>query len=544
MHHHTQTKRFDVVIIGAGAAGLYMLHQARGLGMSAVVIERAPSVGGTWYWNRYPGLHCDVESLDYSYSFDEELQREWRWTEKYASQEEILAYLNHVADRFELRDGIDLGVEVLATEFDEAAGAWQIHTDHGDYVGTYLVACTGPLSTPKEPDLPGLDSFSGPIIRSTDWPEAGFDFAGKSVAVIGTGSTGIQLTPIIGEQAKELYVLQRTPSYTVPARHRQLDDAEYASEVEHYATRRRLKRSSLLGIDTHNEDRATFDVTPAEQQAAYQANYDYGSPMRLLTTFNDPILVPAANDVVREFIAETIRERVGDPELAARFVPDYAVGSRRLCIDTDFYETFRKPNVHLVDLRETPLVRFTETGFETTAGEQQIDVVVLALGYDALTGTLSKLDPKGRDGLSLRAKWHEYPASYLGVMVAGFPNLFMVNGPQSPSVNSNMFATIEQHVEFITDLLATAQDRGASLVEATDEAEAEWVQHSAEIAELTVFPSADSWYLGSNIPGKPRAIQLYLGGVGGFQQRLDEVQADGYRGFAVSAAEHAGGNER
>lgn len=529
------TEHHDVVIVGAGIAGLYMLVKCRELGLDAIVLERADDVGGTWYWNRYPGARCDVESLDYSYSFDEELQREWRWTEKYATAPEFLSYLQHVADRLDLRRDIRFGTEVTGAEFDDTSNTWTVTAEGGSvFTSTYVVAASGVLSHPKVPNFPGQERFNGEILVSNQWPADGFDFTGKRVAVIGAGSTGIQISPIIAQQADHVFMLQRTPSYSIPAFNRQLSDEEFAEAVSSYPERRKTARKTILGVDTANGDRSTFGSSEKEVASAYQRNYEYGGPMKLLTTFNDAVTDKDANDVVAAFLAERIRERVGDDEVASRVIPDYAVGSRRLCVDTDYYETLGREHVTLVDLREEPLLEFTTTGFRTENREEEVDVIVLATGFDAITGALSHIDPKGRFGVSLRRKWEDYPASYLGIMVAGFPNLFTVTGPQSPSVNSNMFVAIEQHVEYIADLLKFALERGQATIEATAEAEENWGVHTQEVADATVFPSTDSWYTGANIAGKARAILLYLGGIGGYQQILDEIKSDGFRGFRVT----------
>lgn len=528
----------DVVIIGAGVAGLYMLHTARALGLNAVVVERGDGVGGTWYWNRYPGARCDVESLDYSYSWDEDLQREWRWAEKYSTQPDILAYLEHVADRFDLERDIQLGVSVDGAEFDEEAGTWTVRAEDGStFTAPYVVAATGVLSAPKRSTFPGQDDFTGPVLVSNQWPEEGYDFTGKRVAVIGVGSTGIQITPVIAEAAERVFVLQRTPSYSIPAYNRFLTDEEFDEAVAGYPERRRKARQTLLGVDTRHPDRATFDVTEEERVEAYRKSFDYGGPMVLMTTFNDAVVDRKANDVAVTFLSERILERVGgNAELAARVTPTYAAGSRRLCVDTDYYETLTKDHVELVDLRQTPIETFTPTGIRTSGGDIDVDVIVLATGFDAITGPLSAIDPRGEGGVSLRKKWAESPASYLGVMVAGFPNLFTVTGPQSPSVNSNMFVAIEQHIEFITKLLARATGDGRAVVRATAEAEQAWGEHNAEVAAMTVFPQTDSWYTGANIAGKAAVFMPYLGGINGYQAQLDDIVANDMRGFTFAYA--------
>lgn len=535
MAENTAPEHHDVTIIGAGAAGLYMLHTCRGLGLDAVVLERGNGVGGTWYWNRYPGARCDVESLDYSYSFDDELQKEWRWAEKYATQPEILSYLEHVADRFDLRKDVNLDSTVVSATFDEHTDMWTVRTEDGrEFTATYVIAATGVLSEPKVPAFPGQEDFAGTLLISNQWPTEGFDFTGKRVAVIGAGSTGIQVSPLIAQDASKLYVLQRTPSYSIPAYNRYLSDEEFDRAVSEYPERRQRARSTLLGVDTKNPDTSTFEVSEEEVQAAYQANFDYGGPMKLLTTFNDPVVDKEANDVVAAFLAEKIRERVGHTDLAEHLIPDYPVGSRRLCVDTDYYETLTRDNVELVDLRDSPIRTFTRSGISTEHRDIEVDVIVLATGFDAITGPLRAIDPQGRHGISLRRKWGDYPASYLGVMVAGFPNLFTITGPLSPSVNSNMFVAIEQHVEFIAQLLRHSIDRDHAVIEATPQAEDQWIAHSAEIAAATVFPLTNSWYTGANISGKASAVMPYLGGIGGYQAVIDEIARDDFRGFKVT----------
>ena len=531
----------DVVIIGAGVGGLYMLHTCRKLGLDAIVLERGSGVGGTWYWNRYPGARCDVESLDYSYSFDDALQREWRWTEKYPTQPEILAYLEHVADRFDLKRDIHFNVNVQHANFEDAANTWKIRAKDGSvYSATYLIAATGALSEAKDSHFAGQDDFAGAILRSSNWPQDGFDFSGKRAAVIGTGSTGIQIAPMIAKDASKLFVFQRTPSYSIPAFNRFLTKQEVDEAIATYPERRKVARASVLGVDTQNPNISTWDVSEADRQKAYHANYDYGGPMKLVTTFNDPIFDKKANDVLAAFLAERIRERVGNPEWADRvLIPNYPVASRRLCVDTDYFETLTRDNVELIDTRSDPIQRFTPTGIQTKNAQYEVDVIVLATGFDALTGALRALDPHGRGGVSLRRKWDEYPASYLGVMVSGFPNFFTITGPLSPSVNSNMFVAIEQHVEFIAKLLARAHSQGNAVVEPTAEAEKQWIDHAAQIASQTVFPLTDSWYTGANIPGKASAVMPYLGGIGGFQAQLDAIEADGFRGFKFTALEPA-----
>lgn len=523
----------DLVIVGAGVAGLYMLHKSREIGLDAHIVDRAEDVGGTWYWNRYPGCRCDIESMDYSYSFDEALQQEWNWTEKYSSQPEILAYLQHVADRFDLKRDISFGVDVSAATYNEETGRWRVRTSTGpDLDAQYVVMATGVLSAPKDPNLPGLEQFQGRVLRSASWPHEGVDFTGRRVAVVGTGSTGIQLVPEIAKQAEQLLVLQRTPSFSLPAHNRPLKQEEQEQIKSRYAFLRSKARAAHLGVDTQSENRSALEVDETTRQEAYWGTYNYGNPMRFVSTFNDLVLSREANQTAVDFVADRIHDRVNDPDLAERLIPrSYALGTRRPCIDTNYYETFNSDHVELVDLLQDPLVTITPTGFRTQTATYEIDDLVLATGFDAITGALSKIDVQGKNGQRLNDRWAQYPASFMGVMVHGFPNMFTVTGPLSPSVNSNMFVTIEQHVEFITGLLDTAQRRGSSVIEVTEEAEQQWCEHAENVANQTLFPETDSWYTGANIQGKPRVVLPYLGGVGSFDTMLNEQTDTGYPAF-------------
>lgn len=531
--------RHELVIVGAGVGGLYALIRARRQGLDAVVLERGSDIGGTWYWNRYPGARCDVESFDYSFSFDEELQQEWVWTEKYAGQPEILAYLHHVAERYGLRDGVRLQTNVQSARWDEDALEWTVGTEDGDeYVAPMLIMATGVLSTPEIPDIPGIDDFRGELYNSANWPAEGVDFAGKRVAVIGTGSTGIQIIPEAAKTAGRVYAMQRTPSYSLPAHNRPLTEADQQRVKGAYPDIRKRARASMLGAFTDTFDRSALEVTAEEREAEYRRIYDYGSPMRFASAFNDLITDDEANRTARDFVAARIAERVGDPEIAARVVPSgYALATRRLCIDTGYYETYRRENVTLVDLREEPLEAITETGIRTAKREIELDMIVLATGFDAVTGTLRRLDIRGaapspgEEGLSLREKWDLSPDSWLGIMVHGFPNLFVVTGPGSPSVSANMFLAIEQHVEFISDLIEDSRRRGDARIEPSAEAEAAWVAHVREVSDGTLFKDATSWYTGANVAGKPRAVLQYLGGVGPYDDRLREEERAGYPGL-------------
>ncbi|GAB3695250.1 flavin-containing monooxygenase [Corynebacterium nasicanis] len=523
----------DVIIIGAGVAGLYMLHTLRKQGLDVHIVDRAAGVGGTWYWNRYPGCRCDIESLDYSYSFDEALQQEWKWTEKYASQPEILAYLEHVAERFDLHRDISLNTSIDSAEFVEDTQRWRLTTsDERILEAKYVVMATGVLSAPKDPRIEGLEDFEGHVLKSASWPQGGVDFTGRRVALIGTGSTGIQMVPKIAEQAERLYVLQRTPSFSIPAHNRPLSDAEQSEVKSSYADFRRRARSSPLGVDTKSDPRSAVEVDAHTRESVFRANYDYGSPMRFANSFNDIVVSEEANAHAVDFVAERIRERVTDQATAEKLIPrSYFLATRRMCIDTDYYETFNQPNVELVDLLENPLERVDATGFVVDGEHIEVDDIVLATGFDAITGALSRIDIRGRDGRVLNERWADYPASFMGVMVHGFPNMFTITGPLSPSVNSNMFVTIEQHVEFIAGLIAASEGQGTSTVEVSAQAETDWCTHAEEVSHQTLFPRTESWYTGANIEGKPRVVLPYLGGVGAFDKLLDEQAENHYPAF-------------
>lgn len=534
--HPDQTR--DVVIIGAGFSGLYMLHRARDvLGVDALVLEAGDGVGGTWYWNRYPGARCDSESYYYSYSFSPELEQEWVWTSKYPAQPEILRYLEHVAHRFDLYRDIRLGTRVEKATFDDATSRWLVTTNTDEVISAaFVVSAVGCLSAANIPDIPGLDDFGGDWYHTGRWPHDGVDFTGKRVGLIGTGSTGIQATPVIAAQAAELTVFQRTPNYSVPARNGPLS-VERAAEIKaNYRAIREHTRTSFGGFPYDPSSRSALEVSPEERTATYEELWAEGGFKFMFGSFYDLLLSEEANETASEFIRGKIRTIVHDPEVAEILTPrDYPYGSKRPPIDTEFFETFNRSNVALVDLRATPIEEITCSGIRTTAGHHELDVIVFATGFDAMTGSLLRMDIRGRDGLSLRDKWADGPRSYLGVQIAGFPNLFTITGPGSPSVLSNMPVSIEQHVEWICDCIAYVRDAGRSTIEATQSAEEAWVEHVATVASATLFSRASSWYLGANIPGKSRVFMPYVGGVGNYRQHCDAVAANDYEGFAISS---------
>lgn len=529
---------FDAVIIGAGFSGLYMLHKMRQLGLTARVYEAGDGVGGTWYWNRYPGARVDVESQEYSYSFSDELQDQWAWTERYASQPELLRYINHVADRFELRRDIQLNTRVQSTIYDALSGLWTVTTDCGDPVSArFCIMATGCLSVPNEPNFPGQDQFQGPTYHTGRWPHEGVDFTGKRVAVIGTGSSAIQSIPQIAAEAEHVYVLQRTPNYSVPAHNAPLDPAVLADWNANRAFYRQAQRTSGSGIYAADPtETLAMEVSAEERQARYEARWAKGG-FCIGATFADMGIDKAANDTAAAFVADKIRSMVKDPQVAEALIPkDYPFGAKRLCVDTGYYQTFNRDNVSLIDLNARPIDAITSKGVRVGGEEVAVDAIVFAIGFDAMTGALSRIDIRGKDGQALSDVWAAGPRTYLGLMVAGFPNLFTVTGPGSPSVLSNMMVSIEQHIEWISDCIAHLNERQLVSIEATPEAQEAWVDHVNEAASMTLHVQAASWYLGANIPGKPRVFMPYIGGVGPYREKCDDVVAKGYEGFALKSA--------
>ncbi len=524
----------DAVIVGAGFAGLYMLHRLRGLGLSARVYEAGSGVGGTWYWNRYPGARCDVESMDYSYSFSDELQQEWKWTERYAAQPEILKYINHVADRFDLRRDIQLETRVTAAVFDEATNRWDIQTEGGERVSAqFCIMATGCLSDAQVPDLKGLETFEGKWYHTGHWPHDGVDFTGQRVGVIGTGSSAIQSIPIIAAQAAHLFVFQRTPNFSVPARNAPLDP-EYERRVKSsYADYRRQARVSRVGFVVESNEQSALAVAPEERQREYETRWGRGG-LGFSATFPDLLTNEAANDTAAEFFRAKIRATVRDSTVAEVLTPkDYPVGTKRLCVDTNYYDTFNRDNVTLVDVRKSPIEAITPHGLRTRDEAYVLDSIVFATGFDAMTGALLKIDIRGRAGAPLQQKWAGGPRTYLGVATAGFPNLFTITGPGSPSVLSNMIVSIEQHVDWIADCLAYLREHHLGGIEATVDAQDAWVAHVNEVGHATLYPRANSWYMGANVPGKPRIFMPYIGGVGVYREKCAEVAAKGYEGFTL-----------
>jgi len=532
-----RTVDIDVAVVGAGFAGLYMLHRLRGLGLRARVFERGSDVGGTWYWNRYPGARCDIESVDYCYSFSGELLREWAWTERYATQPEILRYLHHVAGRLGLRRDIQLGTNVTSLRYDEPGNRWLVSAGGEPVLARHCVLAVGNLSSVNRPDLAGLDDFLGEWHHTAQWPAGGVDFRGKRVGVVGTGSTAIQAIPQIAKHAGELYVFQRTPNYSMPAQNRPLPPAELREVVSSYPARRRAAERSDAGVPVPPPVRSALEVSAEERRRMYEAGWRRGGINALSYAFTDFFTDERANVTAQEFAREKIRGIVRDRWVAAALCPAHHIGTKRTCVDAGYFETYNRQNVHLVDVRTSPIRRVTPHGLETADREYPLDTIVFAIGFDAITGALLEIDIRGRGGEPLAGKWSHGPRSYLGLSVAGFPNLFIITGPGSPSVLSNMVVSIEQHVDWIADCLAYLEGRGLDRIEASEAAEDGWVRHVNDIADGTLYPRAASWYVGANIPGKPRVFMPYVGGCGTYRRECEEVAERGYAGFVLDGTE-------
>ena len=536
------SETYDVVVVGAGFAGMYMLHRLRGQGFSARVYEQGDGVGGTWYWNRYPGARCDVESMQYSYSFSEELQQEWDWSERYAPQPEILEYANHVADRFDLRPDIQFNTTVERAEFDERTNLWSVTLSDGKTVtAKFVVLATGCLSNARMPEIKGLDRFKGKVYHTGHWPHEPVDFTGQRVGVIGTGSSGIQSVPVIAEQASHLTVFQRTANFSIPARNADADRRRAAGvprQISGSPALRARRSRATASIPRCPIAARSMTATTSAAPNTRRAGTAAGSPSCRSTTIS--ALDKAANDTAADFVREKIAEIVKDPETAKLLQPNsHPIGTKRICIDTEYFATFNRPNVTLVDIKSNPIEEITANAVRTGGKDYEVDALVLATGFDAMTGSVAKIDIRGRGGQTLNQKWAEGPRTYLGLMSAGFPNLFVITGPGSPSVLSNMIVSIEQHVDWITDCVSYMRDRGLEAMEAKKDAEDNWVAHVNEVAYTTLYPQANSWYMGANVPGKPRIFMPYIGGVGPYRQICDDVAAKGYEGFAMTGAEPA-----
>ena len=524
----------DAVVVGAGFAGLYMLHRLREIGLTVRVFERGSGVGGTWYWNRYPGARCDTDSVEYSYQFSDALQQEWRWTERFATQPEILRYLEHVADRFDLRRDIRFGTTVTEAAFDEAAACWRIATDDGTRLSaTYCIVATGCLSAVNRPEFDGLDRFAGEWYHTGAWPHEGVSFAGKRVGIVGTGSSAIQSIPLIAAEARHLTVFQRQANYTIPARNAPLDAAEYADIRAKYGELRQRAKETPTGCWWVVNPAAAEEMSAEERKRELETRWQVGG-LRMYGVFKDVLVNDEANEIAAAFIREKIHALVHDPQVATLLSPHSFVGCKRICLDTDYYATFNRPNVTLVDISDAPIEEITRTGLRTGGKEYGLDTIVFAIGFDAMTGPLLSIDIRGAGGRTLKAKWADGPRTYLGLLIEGFPNLFTITGPSSPSVLTNMVPAIEQHVEWIADCIAHARACARPRIEARRAAEDGWLAHHEEVADGTLFPACNSWYVGANVDGKPRRVMPYTGGFPDYVKKCDAVAADGYRDLSLT----------
>jgi len=522
----------DVVIVGAGFSGLYLLHRLRGLGFSTRVFEKGSDVGGTWYWNRYPGARCDVESMQYSYSFSEELQQDWNWSERFSAQPEILQYAGHVADRFDLRKDIKFETSVTSAHFDESQRRWRVESDKGEKIAArFCIMATGCISTAQTPGIEGLSDYRGATYHTGHWPHEGVDFTGQRIAVIGSGSSGIQTIPVVAEQAAHVTVFQRTPNYSLPSQNGPMTEDYARTWKDNYAALREEQRQTAKGNIRELNNESALKVTEERRAEMYKKRWDIGGAA-FLSSFNDLLVNKDANETAAEFVRNQIRTTVKDPKTAELLAAkDYPIGTKRICIDSGYFETFNRDNVELVDISEKPIERMTPGGLVTDARAFEFDSIIFATGFDAMTGTLFKVDLQGRGGATLPKKWDAGPRTYLGLMTTDFPNLFMITGPGSPSVLSNMMVSIEQHVDFVVDSIVHMRNKNLEIMEPQLDAEDNWVEHVNEVAHTTLFPLAASWYMGANIPGKPRIFMPYIGGVGRYRKICNEVIAEGYKGF-------------
>ena len=524
-------RSLDVLIVGAGFSGLYLLHLLRQRGLDVQVVERAPAIGGTWWWNRYPGLRCDVESMTYSYSWDTELEQEWSWSERYSTQAEILRYIDHVAERHDLLRDVQLETAVTAAAWDDATARWQVETSHGGFDARFLVMATGCLSVPNVVQFEGLEDFAGDWYHTTAWPHEGVDFSGQRVAIVGTGSTAIQVIPEVAAQAEHLTVFQRTPNFSIPAWNAPITAAQEAARKAIYPATRALARTGATGDIWPLAPGRAMDLTPEQQQDELERRWHEGS-FSFLSAFEDMTSDPASNRIAIDFVHRKIKAKVHDPAVAELLCPtDHPLGTKRLCVDHGYYETYNRENVELVDIKHDPIERITEHGLEVKGRAWEFDAIIFATGYDGMTGALLAVDLVGRDGIRLRDEWRDGPHTYLGLTVAGFPNLFTLTGPGSPSVLSNMMTSIEQHAEWVDACIGRLETEGLRTIEALPDAQADWDREVHDAAYSTLYPQAASWYMGANIPGKPRVFLPYIGGVGRYTEICAAVADDGYRGF-------------
>ena len=529
----SNSRELDVVVVGAGFGGMYLLHRLRPLGFSVKVLEAGHDVGGTWYWNRYPGARVDIQSVEYSMTFDPQLEKDWKWTEKYSPQPELLKYAQYISERYDLRKDIEFQTRVVGAVWNEQTEKWTLTTSKGETITCrFYVMATGTLSVPKEIDIDGVSNFKGTTYLTSKWPHEGVDFTGKRVAVIGTGSSAIQSIPEIAKQAKQLTVFQRTPNFSIPAHNgpvpqRVLD--EYWADRDGF---RQAQRESAAGVKHTPTTVSALSVSDEERNRVYEAAWQVGGLVEFLGSFADHMTSPVANEYLAEFVRNKIRSIVKDPETAEDLCPKtYPIGTKRLCVDTGYYGTYNLPHVRLVNIRKHPLKAVTEKGVDTVDESFEFDIIVFATGFDAMTGAMVSANITGRNGLTLKEAWDGGPHTYLGLMSRDFPNLFMVTGPQSPSVLSNMIISIEQHVDWITDCLVNLRSEGFTTIQPTQLAQESWVQHTNDYGDISMMFKANSWYVGANVPGKPRVFMPYAGGVGPYRATCDEVVKRGYLGF-------------
>ena len=526
---------YDAIIVGAGFGGMYMLHSLNKLGLKTLILEEGKGVGGTWYWNRYPGARCDVQSIEYSYSFSDELQQEWEWSHKYSTQPEILEYANHVADRFNLREHIRFNERVLSAEYVENSKIWKLETNSGNiYQSRYCVMATGSLSSINKPKFPGIDSYTGDWYITGKWPHEKIDLSGKTVGIIGTGSSAVQSIPILAENSKHLTVFQRTANYSIPANNKPLDPEEIRYVKDNYFSIREKQRQGKAGVAFNNMGtKSALEVSKEERLNEYQKRWDMGYS-GFISAYTDIGINEDANETAAEFVRSKIREIVKDPVKAEILSPKNAIGCKRLCADTNYFETYNKENVSLIDVNETPIVSLVPEGVKTTEKIFNFDVVVFAIGFDAMTGALLSINIKGKNGKQLTDKWSDGPRSYLGLCIEGFPNMFTITGPGSPSVLGNMMVAIEQHVEWITKCIKDMESDGKTEIEAQEDAENEWMDHIEEVATHTLRYSCNSWYVGANVPGKKRVFMPYIGGYDVYREKCNEIALEEYSGFLRS----------
>ncbi len=532
----SRENQHDVIVIGAGFGGMYALHRLRAKGYRVRVLEAADGVGGTWYWNRYPGARCDVESMEYSYSFDNSLQQDWNWPERFSAQSDIEKYANHVADRLDLRKDIQFSTRIESAEFDKEQACWTIRSKEGEiFTAQYLVLAVGNLSLPRVPDFKGLEQFKGRWFHTGQWPKEKIDFTGRTVGVVGTGSSGIQLIPVVAKQAKHLYVFQRTANYSVPAINRPLTPEVATLHKQRYQHWREEARKTPFGIAGHAPpEKFAAEDSLEERRRLFEQKWHTGGNISFLYAYKDLLINEQANAMACEFVHDKIFATVKDPKVAELLIPnDHPIGTKRLCLDTEYYETYNRDNVTLVNVRKSPIQELTANALRTVDQEYPLDDLIFATGYDAMTGAILDINISVKGGAALRDAWKDGPKTYLGVMVNGFPNMAIITGPGSPSVKTNMISAIEQHVDWITDLVAHLSNKGKAMFQANPDAQEKWVQHVNEVADSTLYPKANSWYTGANIPGKPRVFMPYVAGLDKYRKICDDVAVEGYRGIQI-----------